>query len=62
MRTVQAVSAFILAGGAAAAHPGHVGSLDGHSHWLALGLGAAAVAAALLLVRAAFRRLAARSA
>ncbi len=36
-----------LATGPAVAHPGHLGELAGHSHWIALGLGALAGSIAL---------------
>ncbi|HEU0223541.1 MAG TPA: DUF6732 family protein [Paracoccaceae bacterium] len=38
------VAMLALAGGPALAHPGHVTAAEGHSHWLALALIAAAAA------------------
>jgi uncharacterized iron-regulated membrane protein len=43
-------SASLVAATAAHAHPGHVGPLSGHSHWLALGAGIIALAIAGLYV------------
>ena len=43
------IAAAVLAPAPALAHPGHLGELAGHSHWLALGaLAAAAVIAAVV--------------
>ncbi|MFO6464550.1 DUF6732 family protein [Jannaschia sp. KMU-145] len=42
---MRAVLAFFLTTASAAAHPGHIGDLAGHDHWvLGAGLGAIALA------------------
>jgi uncharacterized iron-regulated membrane protein len=44
------LSAGLVVATAAHAHPGHVGPLSGHSHWLALGAGIIALIIAGLYV------------
>ena len=46
------ITAAVLAPVPAMAHPGHLGELAGHSHWLALGALAAAVAIAAVVAKA----------
>lgn len=48
---IALTAASTLAAVPAFAHPGHIETLDGHSHWLAWGAGAAAI---LLLAGALF--------
>ncbi len=49
MKRLPIIVIAALAAGPALAHPGHLGELAGHSHWIALGalVAAAAIAAAL---------------
>jgi Family of unknown function (DUF6732) len=47
-----AILAAAMAAVPAEAHPGHVARLDGHSHWLALGLAMLGLAGALWSIRA----------
>ena len=46
------IAAAVLAPAPALAHPGHLGELAGHSHWLALGALAAAAAIAAVVAKA----------
>lgn len=57
LRSVALTLMFLTAAGAAVAHPGHIGELAGHNHWIA---GAAVGLAAAIALWAGLRRRKAR--